>query len=101
MKNIFILMTNSDLTEGKGPMRITGIFDDVQKAINALHREPTVMGSGPTGRDSNIYEVPVNVSFKNINEFRYFSGYNRKWNESEKQKRYIQYLALKNEFENQ
>lgn len=96
---MFIVFNNSDLTEGRGPMKIVGVFDNEHAALTALNVLPTVMGVGKPGDAGEIFEVPLNLVFNNIYDFRRFSGYDRKWHDSERTKRYNEYLKLKREFE--
>jgi len=53
---IYIAKVNSDLTEGRGPMKIIGYYEDEQEACDAV-KGKGVMGVG----DGEITSVHLNV----------------------------------------
>lgn len=68
MNTIFIVENNSDLTEGRGPMRTVAIFSSEEEAIKCRNLQPTIMGTRPLGSDARIVVSTVFDTFYEYQE---------------------------------
>lgn len=63
--NIYLVFSNADLTEGRGPMILRGVFPFETPAIEYAKRLPNVMGVFPgTGIHNQVFKAKLNEEFK-------------------------------------